>query len=106
MRKETNMPHSRTPMSLKIDALTKKGYDKEFHITEEGLVCYETGDTFSPEDVNIIEKLRFEGISDPDDMAIVYIIETKNGLKGTVVDAFGLYSDDKLISFMGKAGGL
>jgi len=36
---------------------------------------------------------RFEGVSDPDDMAIVYAIETRSGVRGILVDAFGVYSD-------------
>jgi hypothetical protein len=35
-------------------------------------------------------------------MAILYIIETKNGLRGTVVDAFGVYADPDLFEFMKK----
>lgn len=105
MKKEDEMPHYRTPMSLKLDALKQRGYNKEFHITDKGLVCYDTNETFSPQDIKIINRLRFEGISDPDDMAIVYVIETSNGLKGTIVDAFGLYSNDELLSFMHKIEG-
>ena len=36
---------------------------------------------------------RFEGNSDPGDEAIVYAIESRNGLKGVLVNAFGVYSE-------------
>ena len=36
---------------------------------------------------------RFEGVSDPDDMSIVYAIESRDGTRGTLVDAFGVYSN-------------
>ena len=36
---------------------------------------------------------RVEGVSDPDDMAIVYAIESKSGVRGTFADAFGVYAD-------------
>ncbi|HET8578497.1 MAG TPA: hypothetical protein VFO18_15485, partial [Methylomirabilota bacterium] len=39
------------------------------------------------------EYYRFEGVSDPDDMAIVYAIEGKGGIRGILADAFGVYSD-------------
>ena len=42
---------------------------------------------------NATEIYRFEGVSDPDDMAIVYAIESRDGTRGTLVDAFGVYSD-------------
>jgi hypothetical protein len=33
-------------------------------------------------------------------MAIVYGVEAKNGLRGTVVDAFGVYSDPALSALL------
>ena len=41
----------------------------------------------------IREYHRFEGASDPDDMAILYAILSKCGLRGTLADAFGVYAD-------------
>jgi hypothetical protein len=46
-----------------------------------------------PEDFVIDKFYRFEGASNPDDSAIVYAISSKDGLKGTLVDAYGVYSD-------------
>ena len=43
---------------------------------------------------------RFEGESDPDDNAILYIIETNDGTKGTLVDAYGVYNDSRVSQFM------
>jgi hypothetical protein len=100
--KETEEHHTRTPLAHKIECLNSQGYDKEFSICEEGLRCLNTGEIFQPEDVKILEHQRFEGTSDPDYMAILYIIETKNGLKGSVVDAFGVYANPELFDFMKK----
>jgi hypothetical protein len=57
---------------------------------------FQTDMVFSPDRAFIREYERFEGISDPDDMLIVYAIETANGTRGTLVDAFGTYSDPLL----------
>lgn len=100
--KEPEYHNARTPLTYKIECLTSQGYDKEFFITEEGLKCADTGEVFQPEDITIQEHQRFEGTSDPDYMAILYIIETKSGLKGTVVDAFGIYANPDLFDFMKK----
>ena len=43
---------------------------------------------------------RFEGESDPDDNAILYVIETTDGLKGTLIDAYGVYNDQRVTQFM------
>jgi len=102
MEKDTEMPHYRTPMMLKTDELTKQGYDTEFQIVEEGLKSLKTKKVYQPEELTIVNHHRFEGITNPDDMAILYVIETKDGQKGTIVDAYGLYSDDDLGAFMKK----
>jgi hypothetical protein len=36
---------------------------------------------------------HFAGVSDPDDMSVVYAIETRDGVRGTLTGAFGVYSD-------------
>ena len=95
------MPHYRTPMTARLKCLCENGFDKEFQIVEnEGLKCLQTGEIFTQDEIKILERQRYEGISDPDDMAILYVVETSNGLKGTVVNAFGLYADANLSEFM------
>ena len=48
----------------------------------------------------VAEYHRFEGVSDPDDMAILYGIETRSGVRGTLTDAFGFYADPLVGDFM------
>jgi hypothetical protein len=59
-----------------------------------------TAGTFAADQVEIVEAWRFEGISDPDDMAIFYAIETRTGVRGTLADAFGVYADPSLTEFI------
>jgi hypothetical protein len=80
--------------------MAEKGYTDQFQGTEEGLKDIETGKTYTPQEVEVCNFFRFEGISDPDDMSILYVIETNDGRKGTLVDAYGLYSDSHVASFM------
>jgi hypothetical protein len=80
--------------------LVEKGYTDQFQITEQGLKNVETGKVYSPSEVQVPNFFRFEGISDPDDMSILYVVETSDGHKGTIIDAYGLYSDDDLGEFM------
>ena len=58
------------------------------------------GGTFTPSQVSIPECHRFEGVSDPDDMSILCAIETRSGVRGTLVDAFGVYSDPLVGAFL------
>ncbi|HYK55265.1 MAG TPA: hypothetical protein VEV15_02230, partial [Flavisolibacter sp.] len=44
-------------------------------------------------DFEIKEVVRFEGNSDPGDEAIVYGIESNNGMKGVLVNGYGYSSE-------------
>jgi hypothetical protein len=48
---------------------------------------------FFPSEFEIAEIYRYEGDSDPGDQAVVYAIESSNGLKGILVTGYGAYSD-------------
>jgi hypothetical protein len=83
-----------------VDDLTRRGFTADFRAVDGKLRASGTGEMVRSEDLVIREFHRFEGISDPDDMAIVYGVEAKSGLRGTVVDAFGVYSDPALSAFL------
>jgi hypothetical protein len=72
--------------------LADRGFTDEFAVAGDGLRATGALRTFRAEDLTIREFHRFEGVSDPDDMSIVYAIESKDGTRGTLVDAFGVYS--------------
>ena len=76
-----------------VDELSRRGYTEHFKAVEGGLQALGTGQRFEPKDLVIRGYYRFEGISDPDDMAIAYALETSSGVRGILVDAFGVYSD-------------
>lgn len=80
--------------------MAEKGYTDQFQAVEAGLKCVENEKVYSPSEITVPNFFRFEGISDPDDMSILYVIETNDGRKGTLVDAYGLYADDNIGQFM------
>jgi hypothetical protein len=73
--------------------LARRGYTDQFVVEGDHLRARVSGAAFEPEDLVIREHYRFEGTSDPDDMSIVYAIESRSGTRGTLVDAFGVYAD-------------
>jgi hypothetical protein len=83
-----------------IDDLARRGFTESLSVVGDRLRAVETGKTFRPQDVVIREYRRFEGVSDPDDMSIVYAIETEGGIRGTLVDAYGVYSDPAVSAFL------
>ena len=74
-----------------VNELRKRGYTMDFNLEENCIVCH--ADKFDPDDFEITEVYRFEGNSDPADESIVFAIESKTGLKGVLVNAFGIYSE-------------
>lgn len=80
--------------------LEKHGYTEQFRVQHKKLESLTTGKTYNCEDVKAVNFYRFEGISDPDDMSILYAIETCDGAKGTLTDAYGHYSDEDTGEFM------
>ena len=76
-----------------VEELGRRGYTEHFRAVDGGLEAIGSGQRFRPEDLTICGYYRFEGTSDPDDMAIAYAIETRSGVRGIVVDAFGVYAD-------------
>ena len=83
-----------------LNKAVKDGYTENFKITEEGLQSLETEKIYSPEEVHINNFFRFEGHSDPSENAILYVIETGDGTKGTLTDAYGPYADPDIDKFI------
>lgn len=85
-----------------IEELARRGFTESLSVAGNQLRVGATGKTLRPEDVVIREYRRFEGVSDPDDMAIVYAIEGEGGMRGTLVDAYGAYSDPAVSAFLSR----
>ena len=80
--------------------MIETGYTDDFKATDEGLISLRTDKLYSPQEVMIKNYYRFEGASDPDDMSILYAIETNDGVKGTLVDAYGPYASPEVNKFI------
>ncbi|HKG69598.1 MAG TPA: hypothetical protein VKA92_12065 [Segetibacter sp.] len=93
------IPHMKSLASL-TNKMVLNGYDDDFKITDNGLKSLKTEKIYQPDQIHIINFFRFEGQSDPNDNTIMYVIETLDGLKGTIIDAYGPYADRKLSEFM------
>ncbi len=99
MENNETVPHMKS-LALCLNKMVLDGFDDDFKATEHGLKSLKTEKTYSPNEVNIVNFFRFEGNSDPADTSIMYVIETTDGCKGTLVDAYGPYSDTKVTAFM------
>jgi len=79
------------------------GYVTDFEVTEAGLHIKDDTHYFKPEEIFINDFFRFELASDPSENSIVYLIETKDGRKGIMINACGAYADPVLSSFIKEA---
>lgn len=79
-------------VSEAVNDLRKRGFTIDFNLKENCLVCHD--DKFDVNDFEIVEVYRFEGNSDPSDEAIVYAIESVNGIKkGVLVSGYGISAE-------------
>lgn len=98
----TNTPETMSTLSSRTNQAVIDGYTESFKVEGKGLTGSSTADQkfYSPEEVKIENFYRFEGYSDPNDNVILYLIQTSDGRKGTLIDAYGAYADNKLSEFI------
>jgi quercetin dioxygenase-like cupin family protein len=84
-----------TTVSEVLNILKKEGYTVDFNLTDNCLLCQGNSLQVYPDEFEVDKHYRFEGISDPGDEAVVYAISSsKHGIKGTLVNGYGIYSEE------------
>lgn len=78
-----------TTMTGCMNKLQSDGYTENFIAKEKGLEAPSKQKVYTPDQIKINSFYRFEGESDPGDNAIVYAVETNDGIKGMLVDSYG-----------------
>ena len=99
VNENNTMPYMKS-LTACLNRLMTEGYTEDFRITDLGLESIHKQIVYTPEQIHVINYFRFEGESDPDDNAILYAIETTDGTKGVLIDAYGVYQDVRIGRFM------
>ena len=99
VNENNSMPYMKS-LAMCLNRMAQEGYTEDFKVTDQGIESLNNQRTYTPEQVQVVNFFRFEGMSDPDDNAVLYIIETEDGTRGTLIDAFGIYNDQRIGSFM------
>ena len=81
-------------LSEAINDLQANGYTYDFNLKPECLECDSLKIEIQPEDFDVDETHRFEGMSSTDDNSVLYAISSKDGIKGILVDAYGVYAEN------------
>ena len=83
-----------TTLSQVLNILKEEGYTVDFNLDDTCLICRGNELKLHPEDFVVDRHYRFEGDTDPGDSSVLYAISSKtHGIKGTLVNGYGLYSD-------------
>ncbi|SIQ37946.1 phosphoribosylpyrophosphate synthetase [Maribacter ulvicola] len=86
------MENSYVSLSIAIKALQEEGYIEDFNLCEAGIENKSKKKIHKATELEVVRFYRFEGMSNPDDNTILYVIETNTGEKGLLVDAYGMYA--------------
>lgn len=89
-------PVGYTSMTEAIRELKGRGFTANFEYQAGAFHVVDSDRSFHENELSIVEHHRFEGLSDPDDMSVIYAMEASDGTRGTIVDAFGVYADPLL----------
>ena len=90
-------------LSETMNELRKQGYTEDFNLRQNCLECRNGQFKVFADDFKVDNYYRFEGESNPSDAAILYAISSdRHGLKGVLVNAYGIYSEPVTDEMMEK----
>lgn len=88
-------PNAMATVTEVLNKLIDRGIANEFKVINGGLTV-DGEKIYDPSELEIVKVFRFEGVSDPADMSVIYIIKASNGLIGYSMNAYGTYNDNEL----------
>lgn len=77
----------------------KEGFTEEFIYREGKLLGRNNNKSYNNEECILIEYCIHEGMSDPSDQSILFLIECEDETKGCLSSAYGIYAETELIDF-------
>lgn len=74
-----------------LNRISAEGYFEEVKISGDDIFIKDK--KYTSDEIEIVKVYRFEGESNPDDMSALYLMDSKDGNKGILIDAYGTYSN-------------
>ena len=105
VNENNSMPYMKSLVTC-LNRIIADGYTEDFKVTDNGLEALQQGKRYKADQVVILNFFRFEGASAPEDNAILYVIQTNDGIKGTLIDAYGLYNDQRISRFINSVNAI
>jgi hypothetical protein len=76
-----------------IIGLQKKGYDLDFILNNEYLLCLQDSELISPDDFEVAETYSFESKATSGDQHLIYAINSvHNGIKGILMTPYSAFT--------------
>jgi hypothetical protein len=83
--------------------LQLRGYDQDFVIKNEHILCVQDSELISPDDFEVIDTYKFERGKRPKDNYVIYAIRSiHNDLKGILLTSYGTFSNGLSIHLWSK----
>ena len=83
--------------------LQKQGYDQDFVIKNEHILCVQDSELISPDDFEVISAYRFDGAKRPKDNYVIYAIRSMhNDLKGILMASYSAFGKGLAIHLWSK----
>ncbi len=83
-----------------LNKAIEDGFSKVFRI-DRSVLTYEAAKThYLPSQVCLVNRYEFDENTDPADNVVLYVLQTNDGVKGTLIDASGFYASPAVQQFM------
>lgn len=89
-------------LSEVVSSLKKEGHKLDFQVKNGLLEILNDPKQrkIHPEETSLLKSYRFEGMTNPSDNAILYLIRIRTGESGTLVNAYGSQYSDEINQFV------
>jgi hypothetical protein len=92
MATQNFLPDAMSTLSEVMELLAERGFDQEMKFSPEGKL-EGMGRRYAADELILLRTYRFEGISDPEDNAALYLFSDKEERIGYLVDIYGQKSN-------------
>lgn len=82
-----------------ISEAKNNGFTEEFFYQDDRITGRSNKLSYKASECFLVEYCIHEGLSDPSDQSILFLIETNDGVKGCLSGSYGTYADTDLIEF-------
>lgn len=76
-----------------LQTFREQGFVHDFNLEHSSLFCSALSLRLYPDDFEVLDMIRFEGDSNPDDSSVLYAIRSATDVRGTFLMAYGAYAD-------------